>query len=336
MCSCTTFVALSIVVLACILLNQGNTSIKRMPKEFLFEGTQVQLSSGETRYRIYGEENFSSPKGLLVCIHGFSTPSYIVWNTFALKAEKERYVVLTYDLYGRGGSEAPYLPNTPSLFSSQLFELLNNLYELNEIPSNIHTTVIGLSMGGAIATHFTSTFPLYVDSLFLLAPAGLGAPIPWFTPILSIPYFDDFIGPHIAPIALKKQLLSMYKYNDENWEGKESQEIFASNVFDSLSTLFETHPGFVPSLLSTLRDFPLTDMRDTFTKIPNNIPVHFIWGDIDTICPLPSKKTLKTLVPNSKLHILKNANHDFISSRIESTSKIIFTELQNERDIHIK
>lgn len=56
---------------------------------------------------------------MIVLVHGFTTPSHCFTGMFdALAAEGHR--VVTYDLWGRGWSDAPAAKQDASLFASQL------------------------------------------------------------------------------------------------------------------------------------------------------------------------------------------------------------------------
>ena len=56
---------------------------------------------------------------MIVLVHGFTTPSHCFDGMFdALAAEAHR--VITYDLWGRGWSDAPAAKQNASLFASQL------------------------------------------------------------------------------------------------------------------------------------------------------------------------------------------------------------------------
>jgi pimeloyl-ACP methyl ester carboxylesterase len=101
----------------------------------------------------------------VVLIHGLSWPSP-VWDGIARGLVDQGMRVLLYDLYGRGYTQAPDVPHTMSFYVEQLSQLLEHIgWE--------KTIVIGLSMGGAIATGFTAKYPEKVQRLGLVAPAGL-------------------------------------------------------------------------------------------------------------------------------------------------------------------
>ena len=108
-------------------------------------GEFVQLSQGITHYRWVGPVR--GP--VAVCVHGLTTPSF-VWLGLARMVVAMGYRVLVYDLYGRGYSAAPRGLQTPGVFATQLTELLDHEGVEGDI------TLIGYSMGGAIAAHWAA------------------------------------------------------------------------------------------------------------------------------------------------------------------------------------
>ena len=118
----------------------------------------VQAASGKVD-GIYYE---SRGKGdTLVLIHGGQMDGRM-WNgQFQLWSRS--YRVIRCDIRGFGRSDPPARPYS---YREDLFQLFQRLRVS-------HATIIGLSLGGAIATDFTLTHPEAVDGLVLVCP-GLG------------------------------------------------------------------------------------------------------------------------------------------------------------------
>jgi len=304
----------------------------RIPDTHFFpEGTQVHLSAGATRYRIYGSD-VKNPRGHIVCVHGLSQPAAISWGAIGEAAEKNNYKLLSYDLYGRGGSQGPYLPNTPELFTSQLAELLWTLNRTGIFQPNEPIHLIGLSMGGAIVSHFTHTYPELVQTLVLMAPAGLGAPIPFITKLVEVPILGDFLMDYVAPVVYASRITSeLGKHTEETWEGASPLNEFIDLVKRNTAFQFASHPGFSASLLSTLRHFPLNNMQEIFQALPHSqIDIHYLWGDKDTTCPLPDAELLQQVLPGATGHILHGASHDFVTARSKHVINLLFGTILNK------
>ncbi|WP_150122055.1 alpha/beta fold hydrolase, partial [Sulfitobacter sp. HI0129] len=95
---------------------------------------------------------------------------------------------LVYDLYGRGYSDRPRTRQDAQFFHRQLRELLDHVGVGDDI------TLIGYSMGGAIATSFAAEHPGRIQQLVLLAPAGMRVPAGRMINIIrSSPLLGDWL-----------------------------------------------------------------------------------------------------------------------------------------------
>jgi len=110
-------------------------------------GALARLSRGVARYRWYGE---SGP--VAVCVHGLTTPGF-VWDELADEMVAHGWRVLAFDLYGRGYSDRPPGPQGRDLFVEELEEIIRHEGLKGDI------TLIGYSMGGAIATCYAARNP---------------------------------------------------------------------------------------------------------------------------------------------------------------------------------
>lgn len=99
----------------------------------------------------------------LVLIHGFSGDCHMWDEQVAIWAQTFR--VIRYDLRGHGRSDMPALE--PYSHAGDLEALLDYL-------GVARAHVVGISMGGWIATHFALTRPQRVEALVLLSPALIG------------------------------------------------------------------------------------------------------------------------------------------------------------------
>ncbi|MDC0163020.1 alpha/beta hydrolase [Flavobacteriaceae bacterium] len=127
-----------------------NNILKNNPGEY------VQLSEG---YTYFEEANSNSEIGNVVLVHGFSVPSYIMRTTF--NSIKERgFRVIMMDLYGRGYSDNPNLPQTDELRATQVIELMKS----REIKK---ASIVGLSNGGRIISKIADIEPRANKGSFL-------------------------------------------------------------------------------------------------------------------------------------------------------------------------
>lgn len=109
------------------------------------------------------------------------------------------------NLLGRGYTDAPDVSNTENVFVDQLWQLLS---ALNLLKTPFH--LCGVSMGGGIATAFSSRYPSSIKTLSLMAPAGLNVSIGLLLYLLRIPILADclmiYLFEYIQVSGAKKRL----------------------------------------------------------------------------------------------------------------------------------
>lgn len=335
----------------------------------------MKLSQGYTFYKVYSP--FEEAKGYiynverklelppLVLIHGFASNSKIwearnIAREIALRSHRE---VLIYDNYGRGRSDAVF-PNTESLFSGQLAELLIALYGDQGLKSdpggNVAVDIMGISMGGSIATSFAYRYPQLIRKVVLIAPAGLPVTITLPARIASTPFLGDWLTYFFGPMMLKSHIKKGY-FNQT--------DPFLVEQMTNTTTLVDqqrkAHRGFMPSLLSTTRYYPLSNLQEQIRSmgqylaspmysknyqrhlIQKYIPrILVIWGDKDVVCPFENANKFVNLLNGrqgseentiitsqndgndiAKLLILENYGHVDMINKEESVVDFLRTVL---------
>lgn len=253
------------------------------------------LSHGLTHYELDGD----TTRPLLICIHGWTTASY-VWDPLKPFLRDMGYRILSYDLYGRGYSDRPIMPQTASLFSSQLTELLEAL-RLERHP----VSVVGYSMGGAIAARFASERLDQIRRMLLIAPAGMAVRAPG--PRNFARRNPQLVDPHILtllPLVLRRQ----FQREADRLKTNVSVQRIAQKQLRELE-----FRGYLPSLLSSLKGVLAANMRQehlTISKSP--IRIRALFASEDTTIPHPRAKDLfdqwhPGMTPVS--HLIKGVGH---------------------------
>jgi len=251
-------------------------------------GTFVELSQGVTHYQWSGP----AEGPVLVCIHGLTTPSF-VWQGLRPALEQQGFRVLTYDLYGRGYSDRPKGVQNPAFFLQQL----NDLLASQQVRTDI--TVIGYSMGGAIATLFAADRPQDIKRLILLAPAGMrpvGTGL--FKAAVQNAYLGRWVMLTLYPFILRK--------------GLRAEAHLPSSVpgINALQHAELTRRGFVPAVHSSLLGMLSNDLAAEHMLLANqHIPVMAIWGAEDDVIPLAAKDQLAEWNPNAAQRVIPDAGH---------------------------
>lgn len=250
-------------------------------------GSFVELGSGCTHYELAGP-----PEGEpVVLIHGFSVP-YFIWDqTFEALSQAGRRV-LRYDLLGRGFSDRPHTRYSLELFVRQLAELLDAL-RMGTVE------LVGLSMGGVIASAFTVQYPQRVRRLALIDPIGT-------EPMPLSPLYKAALLPGISELIVS--LLG----TDNMVKGLAS-DFFDPREIERFERQYRTqmqYRGFKRAIISTLRNKTVNGSPETYTRLGQlDTPVLLLWGREDRTLPLAQSKPLLERVPRAEFHILEGAGH---------------------------
>lgn len=182
------------------------TDMKMQPSDIYPEqswpGGYVNLPYGKTHYYLMGPENGQK----VLFVHGISTPAPFFRTFIDLLATK--YLVLCYDLYGRGYSDSPAVDYNEHLYVAQLALLVHKL-------KWDRFNLIGYSLGGAISTLFTEKYPESVDRLVLIASAGLLPSLSLNAQIVKIPILGWIFFMLLYFFIMQSQICYSAKFTTE-------------------------------------------------------------------------------------------------------------------------
>jgi len=271
-------------------------------------GEFAELSQGVTHYQWHG----TARGPICVCIHGMSTPSF-VFATLAQGLGALGFRVLTYDLYGRGLSDRPGGVQDSDFFLRQLEDLL----EAHGIREDI--TLVGYSMGGAIASAYAAKSPGALRRLILLAPAGfhlaLGAAA---ERLLSLPVLGDWALALALPLSLRK---------DARAEGPSSTvEGLPQAQIGELR-----YRGYVPAIISSLHGILDEDFQARHEAISRtDLPVMAIWGEADQTIPMRAMGTLTKWNRMAHHTVIEGGGHGIPHTHPDAVLAAIRAEVQGE------
>ena len=303
--------ALGVLILVAVgLYSYARASVPPLDEEGrrAASGEFVKLSKGQVHFDWHG------PVGgpVVVLVHGFSTPSF-VWGGLLPKLTGAGLRVLTYDHYGRGFSDRPDLDYNATLFEEQLLELLAS--QGLQAP----VALVGYSMGGAVATHFTAHHPSRVNQLALIAPAGFpigdgGAP-----GLLSTPVIGDWLMQ-----VFGRQLLLARLSSSDN-------QVSALPDFRERSEEQLQYDGYLRALLSTIRHFPMGGMELEFATVGrSDIPVFSIWGRLDQTIPIANAERVKAAIPQAEVEIIDRGTHAITYSEADRVANALVNFLASQ------
>ena len=251
-------------------------------------GSFVQLPNGITHYELGGNESGE----VVVLIHGFSVPYFIYDPTFKFLTQSG-FHVLRYDLFGRGLSDRPHIRYNLELFVNQLTDLLDALRFMQPV------NLIGLSMGGLIASAFTVHHPERVNKLVLIDPVG-AKPIQ-LSPVLKaakIPFITEAVLSLIGNDSLIKSA---------------AKDFFDPAFVEHFKVQYVVQmqfKGFKRAILSTLRN----GMLDSFIHIYEALgkidkKILLFWGRNDTTVPFEHSQDLCAALSNVQFQVIEDCGH---------------------------
>ena len=246
-------------------------------------GNYIELKNG---YTYFEEANQDSETGTVVLVHGFSVPSYILETTFR-SIEEKGFRVIMMDLYGRGFSDNPDLPQTDELRANQVIELLDR--------RNIKkASLVGLSNGGRIISKIAYLKPEIVNELFYIASSG----------------FYDYPDTNERDVTLN-EINDLIKSYPEMAMGQKNDFFNPGQYPDWIDKYQELqkHKGFARALISTTKNLVTLDY--VHNKIDSlNIPVYTFWGEFDTVVVYDEfQDRLNRVLPNRKEFFISNSGH---------------------------
>ncbi|KAF2741288.1 alpha/beta-hydrolase [Polyplosphaeria fusca] len=283
------------------------------PPDALPGGRDVTSPCGTIRVYEWGPED--GKKVLL--IHGISTPC-IALAGVAYRLVDRGCRVMLFDLFSRGYSSGPS-PSTHNydscLYNAQI------LFVLHSSPlgwTSAPITLVGYSLGGALAADFTFYFPSLVHELILVASGGLirAKHISWKSSILysTAGLLPDWVqeslvarrlwtGPQSARSIEPDPKDVPEEKGSERRGGLNSQAVYRSSEMGLLdgnenSTVGKVvdwqilhHEGFVKAFISSIQHAPIHGQQHCWGVIGERlkqgswplIKVHLIVGRNDPI-----------------------------------------------------
>ncbi|SEL42281.1 Pimeloyl-ACP methyl ester carboxylesterase [Roseovarius azorensis] len=251
-------------------------------------GTFATLSRGVTHYRWLG----AARGPVAVCVHGLTTPCF-VWLGIAAGLGAMGFRVLIYDLYGRGYSDRPDCPQDSAFFVTQLEELLED----QGIDGDI--TLMGYSMGGAIATAFGALYPERLRQLVLIAPAGLGHDL---GTLARLVVWGGLLGNWLMLALFPRSFR-------RGCEGERHLPGSVEGIVDLQQAELRWH-GYVPAVRRSILGMVSEDMTGAHADIAEaGLPVLAIWGRDDSVIPIRSMARLSEINRNARQEVIEGAGH---------------------------
>jgi pimeloyl-ACP methyl ester carboxylesterase len=269
-------------------------------------GTYINLSNGVTHYKLEGPKTKNGR--LIVLVHGGTAPLW-AWDKQIQPIKEQGYRILRYDMYGRGYSDRPNIVYDQQLYRTQLLELVDKLG--SEKPFDL----IGLSLGGGIATTFTAHHPERVRNLVIISPLINDFKVPFF---VQIPIVREFITRLVGIKIITNRFVSLF-------EGSPDAKIYLK-----LFTEQTTYKGFQRSLLSMLRNDAISgDYSPSYRSVgEQGRKVLLIWGNEDEEVTQHMIDRIRSLIPNLEFKSIEKAGHGVLFKKPDVINDLIINFLK--------
>lgn len=227
----------------------------------------------------------------LVLLHGVGQEGAEIWKELIPELALE-YHVVACDLPGFGKSDKPNILYSPERYSEFLAWLV-------ERTASDHFVLVGHSLGGALALHYTATASVKPDKLILVDVAGIlhRAALTKFLLHLKITEGNSYVPS--TPLAWFDRLMGTMV---EKLQGLPADlDLMLRSAF-LREKFLEGDPNKIAGLALIQTNFtPLIDKVDT--------PTFLIWGENDDIAPLRTGQLLASRLKQAQLDLIPDGGH---------------------------
>lgn len=249
----------------------------------------LDVSGWRTRYARSGDRGPA-----LVLLHGLGASL----ETWSLNIEPlgETFRVFAPDVLYFGKSAKPQHAPSHAEFTAFVTAFMDTL----NLP---RATLVGNSMGGAIAAQIAITAPERVERLILADPAGFGRELVWW---LRLRTWIDLRPRGKLPPRARRFALRQLFYNPDRVP---PALIEAMEALNAEPGLFESYHRVlrVGVNLRGLRDTMLREVRDQAHRI--HAPTLLLWGKQDRVVPLRQLAVAQREIPHAQTHVFDECGH---------------------------
>ena len=278
----------------------------------------AELENGRVRYSITGEAS----DNLVVLMHGLTT-SKDIYDNLTQDLIKQGFQVLSFDFYGRGGSD--YVPNVESekIYVNQAIELIEKFLPTG---AKRNVNLIGYSAGGSIASMVADKLE-NCASLILIASTGVPQ-LPTSPVLISL--LQTFENNGEISSELKHEVEKQIALELEVLEEIETKDL-ALKIYNDLDMWNKKTIDTVKNhLLSTGGYVGNKSMNNVFESIgKKNIPTFIMSGSDDNWVSPESGKEIHKLIEGSLFFEFENVTHWAFLEKPEVYHRKILTFLKS-------
>lgn len=273
------FAGLALVLALGGCVNLKAPSLKWDPPSYYAVERYAQVQGLKICYLECGEQNPDT----VVFIHGLSGNVENWWEQFEYFRDFDRVVIPDIPGHGKSSKPETFDYSVPS-YAKVIIGLMDEL----KIQK---ATIVGNSLGGAIAAYIAINYPERVERLVLSDSAGIG------------------IGPSlkaVAPISSPFLVRLSGVTSARQYPGKSPKDKARADFSESFRGTDEEAP-YLKAVDRSLGQIARFDFSKELSKIQAKTLI--IWGDNDTTVPFKNSKIFKDSIPDSRLYVVKEGGH---------------------------
>ena len=242
--------------------------------------------------------------GTVVILHGLLDSS----EGWAVLGERLTCTRIAFDLPGFGHSDPP-CHGSIAAYAQDIAEGLGFL-------GVQRFTLVGHSLGGAVATALAELIPDRVAALVLLAPAGFGRI--HLAEVISIPGLRNLVQAAL-PLALSNRLAVTAGYMTMVANGKAPGRDVVERVTSRGRALIDGAREGTRAIVEAGR------AGDAFYRraVGYHGPVHAIWGDQDRLVPRSHRHGLRAALPHAEIEVWRGMGHHPLQERFDELAGLI-------------
>ncbi|MDB5045023.1 MAG: Pimeloyl-ACP methyl ester carboxylesterase [Deinococcus sp.] len=250
----------------------------------------IQVQSVRTRHVMQGEG------GPVVLLHGIGQ-SLDDWSD-TVPALAQRWRVYAPDLIGFGLTDKPDVPYSLAGLARFVKHYLKTVGETRP------ATLIGNSLGGAVAQQYAALYPQEVNKLVLVNSAGFGREVTPALRLLSVPGLGERL---LRPDPRNSARTVKALFHDP---------AFATPERRSQAQLLAGQPDRARAFLRVARH--LGDWRGIHAPwraalLPQvaqqQLPTLIVWGEQDRILPAKHLDQARRVYPHAQTHLFAHTGH---------------------------
>jgi pimeloyl-ACP methyl ester carboxylesterase len=233
-------------------------------------------------YRIAGQG------AALVLLHGLAL-SHLSWNAITA-ALAQRFTVYSLDLPGFGYSDKPDGYGSARQEAAFVARFLSTL-------GITHATVIGHSMGGAVALWLGAEHSARIDRLVLVNATEIGNSAAIFN-LVATPILGDMLIKTTTPTTLRFLIADPYVH----------KEVVTRELAEQYAR-FLWMPGARQALIEHARSYEVDRgaLRPMLARVA--LPTLIVWSDRDPYFSLSVARELLGALPSASLQVIQDAGH---------------------------